>query len=272
MSERVARYWALATILRSRSEDLARLATMEMGKTFSASKAEIEKCALALEWFAQHGPTILDDEPMAAQDGEQIHVSFLPIGTILGVMPWNFPYWQVMRAAAPIMLSGNGFLLKHAPNVMGCAYALQEAFEAADFPAGAFGTLHITDKVTSGVIQDPRVAAVTVTGSMRAGAAVASIAGKAVKKSLLELGGADPFIVLADADIAKAVEAGITARFQNAGQVCLAAKRFILEKPIAAEFTRRFVDAARAVKAGDPFDETTTIGPIARGRFAGWHP
>jgi succinate-semialdehyde dehydrogenase len=264
MEARVSCYQRLAATLRDRLEALALLATSEMGKTIGSARAEVEKCATALEWFAEHGPGMLADEYVEA-GGDQVYVSFLPIGTILGVMPWNFPFWQVMRAAGPIMLSGNGFLLKHAGNVMGCAYALRDAYEASGFPKHLFDTLHLPNDAVADVIRDPRVAAVTVTGSMRAGAAVASVAGKALKKSLLELGGADAFIVLADADLEKAVEVGIEARFQNAGQVCLAAKRFILERPIAEEFTRRYVNAAAKVKAGDPLDAATTIGPIARG-------
>ncbi|MEX3940541.1 NAD-dependent succinate-semialdehyde dehydrogenase [Paraburkholderia sp. BR10937] len=264
MTERVTCYRRLASTLRERLEPLALLATSEMGKTIGAARAEVEKCAAAVDWFSEHGPAILADEPAPVDNGDRVYVSFLPIGTVLGVMPWNFPYWQVMRAAAPIMLSGNGFILKHAPNVMGCAYALQQAFEASGFPKGAFGILHVGNEMVARVIEDPRTSAVTVTGSMRAGSAVASIAGKALKKSLLELGGADAFIVLADADLDRAVEVGIEARFQNAGQVCLAAKRFILERPIAEAFTRRYVAAASKVKAGNPLDPATTIGPIAR--------
>ena len=264
LAERVACYRHLAFNLRGRSGELAALATSEMGKTISAARAEIEKCASAVGWFAEHGPAFLKDEP-ASVEGEEAYVSFLPIGTILGVMPWNFPFWQVMRAAGPIMLSGNGFVLKHAPNVMGCAYALQEVYEASGFPKHLFTNLNAGNDVVAGVIEDPRIAAVTVTGSMRAGSAIASIAGKALKKSLLELGGADAFIVLSDADLGRTVQAGIEARFQNAGQVCLAAKRFILERPIAEEFTRLYVNAASKIKAGDPFDASTTIGPIARG-------
>jgi succinate-semialdehyde dehydrogenase len=179
-------------------------------------------------------------------------------------MPWNFPLWQVIRASGPIMLSGNGFILKHAANVMGSAYALQDAYEAAGFPVGLFTNLNADNETVAHVIEDPRVAAVTLTGSMRAGSAVASTAGKALKKTLLELGGADAFIVLADANIDLAVKAAIEARFQNAGQVCLAAKRFIVEQPVAEEFTRKFVEAARKVVAGDPLDPASTIGPMAR--------
>ncbi|RFU49913.1 NAD-dependent succinate-semialdehyde dehydrogenase [Paraburkholderia sp. DHOC27] len=265
MEERVACYRRLAATFRRQSESLALLATSEMGKTLKASLGEVEKCASAVEWFAEHGPAILADEPAPVEGPDQVYVSFLPIGTVLGVMPWNFPFWQAMRAAGPIMLSGNGFILKHAPNVIGCAYALQEAYEASGFPKNLFINMVADNETVARAIEDPRVAAVTVTGSLRAGSAVASIAGRAAKRSLLELGGADPFIVLADANLDKAVEVGIEARFQNCGQVCLAAKRFILEKPIADEFIQKYVSAASKIKAGDPLDAATTIGPIARG-------
>jgi succinate-semialdehyde dehydrogenase len=264
MEERVRCYQRLALTLRGQSDLLASRVTSEMGKTIKSARMEIEKCAVLLEWLTAHGPATLANESVEAEGSDRIHVSFLPIGSILAVMPWNFPFWQVMRAAGPIMLSGNGLLLKHASNVMGCAFAIQAAFEESGFPKGLFTNLNISSDVVADVIRDPRVAAVTVTGSTRAGAAVASAAGKALKKSLLELGGADAFVVLADANLDRAVEAGIEARYQNAGQVCLAAKRFILERPIAEEFTRKYVRAATKVKAGDPFDETTTIGPIAR--------
>lgn len=264
MAERVAAYHRLAAILRQRKEALAATITAEMGKTIDAARAEIEKCAGTIDWVADNGPAILADEPAPVDGDDQVYVSYLPIGTILAVMPWNFPLWQVVRASAPIMLSGNGFLLKHAPNVVGSAQALQDAYEAAGFPKGLFANLIADNETVAGVIADPRIAAVTLTGSMRAGSAVAATAGKALKKSLLELGGTDAFIVLADADIDRAVEVGVHARFQNAGQVCLAAKRFILEKPIAEEFTRKFVEAAKKLKVGDPLDPSTTIGPMAR--------
>lgn len=265
MNERVAAYHRLATILRERQDTLAATITAEMGKTIDASRAEVRKCADTIDWVADNGPAILADEPAPIDGDDTVYVSFLPIGTILAVMPWNFPLWQAIRAAGPIMLSGNGFLLKHAHTTIGSAFALQDAYEAAGFPKGLFANLNVANATVAQVIEDPRIAAVTVTGSMRAGSAVASTAGKALKKSLLELGGTDAFIVLADADIERAVEVGIQARFQNAGQVCLAAKRFILEQPIAEEFTRKFVEAARKVKAGDPLDPATTIGPMARG-------
>ena len=264
MRERVAAYHRLSATLRERTDSLAALITAEMGKTIGAARAEVEKCAATIEWIAENGPAIIADEPVSVDGGDQVHVSYLPIGTVLAVMPWNFPLWQVIRASGPVMLSGNGFLLKHAPNVMGSAYALQDAYEAAGFPKGLFANLNTDNETVARAIEDARVAAVTLTGSMRAGSAVAATAGKALKKSLLELGGADAFIVLADANIDLAVKAGIEARFQNAGQVCLAAKRFILEQPIAKEFTRKFVAAAQRVKVGDPLDAETTIGPMAR--------
>jgi len=264
MTERVAAYRRLASTLRDRSEALAALITAEMGKTIGAARAEVEKSAATLDWIAEHGPAILADEPVPVDGDDAVHVSYLPIGTVLGVMPWNFPIWQVVRASGPIMLSGNGFLLKHAPNVMGCAYALQEAYEAAGFPEGLFANLNVDTGTVAGIIEDRRIAAITLTGSMRAGAAVASTAAKALKKSLLELGGSDAFIVLADANIDLAVQAGIQARFGNSGQVCIAAKRFILERPIADEFTRKFVEAARKLTVGDPRDPSVAMGPMAR--------
>lgn len=265
MRERVAAYRRLSATLRERSESLAMLITAEMGKTIGAARGEVEKCASTIDWIAENGPAILADEPVTVEGDDQVHVSYLPIGTILAVMPWNFPLWQVVRASGPIMLSGNGFLLKHAPNVMGSAYALQDAYEAAGFPKGLFANLITDNDTVARTIEDPRVAAVTLTGSMRAGSAVAATAGKALKKSLLELGGADAFIVLADANVDLAVKAAIEARFQNAGQVCLAAKRFILERPIAEEFTRKFVAAAGQLKVGDPLDSASNLGPMARG-------
>jgi len=264
MAERVAAYRRLAEALRQNAENLAAVITAEMGKTISAARAEVAKCAATIDWIAENGPAILADEPVAVDGNDQVHVSYLPIGSILAVMPWNFPLWQVVRASGPIMLSGNGFILKHAPNVMGAAYALQRMYESAGFPAGLFANLNADNDTVAHVIDDPRVAAVTLTGSMRAGAAVAALAGKALKKSLLELGGADAFIVLADANVDLAVQAAIEARFQNAGQVCLAAKRFILERSVAEEFTRKFVAAAGRLKAGDPLDPSTTMGPMAR--------
>jgi succinate-semialdehyde dehydrogenase len=264
MRERVSAYRRLAATLRERSDSFAALITAEMGKTLAAARGEVEKCAATLEWIADNGPAILADEPVKVDGDDDVHVSFLPIGTVLAVMPWNFPLWQVIRASGPIMLSGNGFMLKHAPNVMGSAYALQDAYEAAGFPKGLFTNLIADNETVARTIEDPRIAAVTLTGSMRAGSAVAATAGKALKKSLLELGGSDAFIVLADANIDLAVKAAVEARFQNAGQVCLAAKRFILEEPIAEQFTRKFVAAVEQLKVGDPLDSAINVGPMAR--------
>lgn len=265
MRERVTAYRRLSATLRERSETFAALITAEMGKTLVSARAEVEKCAATLDWIADNGPAILADEPVNVDGDDEVHVSFLPIGTVLAVMPWNFPLWQVIRASGPIMLSGNGFMLKHAPNVMGSAYALQDAYEAAGFPKGLFINLIADNETVARTIEDPRIAAVTLTGSMRAGSAVAATAGKALKKSLLELGGSDAFIVLADANIDLAVKAAVEARFQNAGQVCLAAKRFIVEQPIAEEFTRKFVAAVKQLKVGDPLDNANNFGPMARG-------
>jgi len=265
MRERVTAYRRLSATLRERSEIFAALITAEMGKTLVSARAEVEKCAATIDWIADNGPAILADEPVTVEGDDQVHVSFLPIGTILAVMPWNFPLWQVIRASGPIMLSGNGFMLKHAPNVMGSAYALQDAYESAGFPKGLFVNLIADNDTVACTIEDPRIAAVTLTGSMRAGSAVAATAGKALKKSLLELGGSDAFIVLADANIDLAVKAAVEARFQNAGQVCLAAKRFIVEQPIADEFTRKFVAAVKQLKVGNPLDSANNVGPMARG-------
>ena len=265
MRERVTAYRRLSAVLRERSDVIASLITAEMGKTLVSARAEVEKCAATIDWIADNGPAILADEPVNVDGDDEVHVSFLPIGTVLAVMPWNFPLWQVIRASGPIMLSGNGFMLKHAPNVMGSAYALQDAYEAAGFPKGLFVNLIADNDTVARTIEDPRIAGVTLTGSMRAGSAVAATAGKALKKSLLELGGSDAFIVLADANIDLAVKAAVEARFQNAGQVCLAAKRFIVEQPIADEFTRKFVEAVKQLNVGNPLDSANNVGPMARG-------
>ncbi len=264
VAERAAVYDRLAAVLRRRSDEVAPVITREMGKTLREARAEIEKCAATVAWYAEHGLAMLADEPVAVEGHDQVHVSFLPIGTILGIMPWNLPIWQTIRAAVPIMLSGNGFLLKHAPNVTRCALLMRGLWEEAGLPQGVFSVLNVGTDGIEAVIADPRIAGVTLTGSVRAGAAVAALAGRNLKKSVLELGGIDPFIVLADADVEQAVRFAITGRYANAGQVCLAAKRLILEAPIADAFTARFLDAAREIKAGDPTDEATTIGPIAR--------
>lgn len=252
----------LAAVLRRDAQELALTATLEMGKPLAQSLAEVEKCALLCEWYAEHGAPLLADQATAI--GPDAYISFLPIGSILGVMPWNFPYWQALRGAVPILLAGNGYVLKHAPNVMGCAYLLAQCTQRAGLPAGAFSVLNATPALISRAIADRRIAGVAVTGSVRAGAAIAAQAGATLKKTVLELGGNDPFIVLADADLESAVKAAVIGRFQNTGQVCIAAKRIILEQPIAQAFTERFVEEAQKLVVGDPRQAQTYIGPMAR--------
>ncbi len=262
MAERLATLTRIAQLLRRDVQPLAEMASREMGKPVTQAKAEVEKCAVLCDWYAANGGDIINDRPTTI--GPDAYVSYHPLGTILAVMPWNFPYWQSMRGAIPILLGGNAYLLKHAPNVMGCAYLTEQLMLEAGLPKGAFSVVNINNDQVSQAIKDKRVAAVAVTGSVRAGSAIAAQAGAALKKTVLELGGADPFIVLADADLEAAVKAAVIGRFQNTGQICIAAKRMILEKPIAAEFTERFVEAVKALKMGDPLDESTYLGPMAR--------
>jgi len=253
----------IAAELRRDAERLARTMTLEMGKPIAQARAEVEKCAKLCEWYAENGPAMLNDEAAPVATGSA-YVSYLPIGVILGVMPWNFPLWQVMRGAVPILLAGNGFLLKHAPNVLRSAHNLVAVLEAAGLPKGLFQNFDVAQEHVAAAIADKRVAGVTLTGSVRAGAAVASEAARNIKKSVLELGGSDPFIVLADADLDRAVAAAVEARFQNVGQVCIAAKRFIVQDSIYDEFTEKFVARVAALKVGDPLDEGNYIGPMAR--------
>ena len=262
--ERAAVYDRLAAVLRRRVDEVAPVITREMGKTLRAPRAAGEPGAAPAAWPAAPAPAWVADAPGAVEGDDRVHVSFLPIGTVLGIMPWNLPLWQTVRAAVPIMLSGNGFLLKHAPNVTRCALLMRDLWQEAGLPHGLFSVLNVDTDAIEAVIADGRIAGVTLTGSVRAGAAVAALAGRNLKKSVLELGGIDPFVVLADADLEAAVRFAITGRYANAGQVCLAAKRLILEAPIADAFTARFLQAAREIRAGDPTDEATTIGPIAR--------
>ncbi|MDK2633789.1 aldehyde dehydrogenase family protein [Pantoea stewartii subsp. indologenes] len=251
----------LSEQLRQREPELTRMITLEMGKPVAQARAEILKCASLCDWYAEFGPAMLQDQPSQIPDAWQ---SFRPIGTILAVMPWNFPFWQVLRGAVGMLLAGNTYLLKHAPNVMGSAMLMAELFDATDLPEGGFNLINVDNEGVSTAIRDDRIAAVAVTGSVRAGAAIAAQAGAALKKTVLELGGSDPFIVLADADLDEAVKSAVTGRFQNTGQVCMAAKRFIVEAPIVEAFEMRFVEAVKALKIGDPLDEQTYIGPMAR--------
>ncbi|ELP22755.1 Succinate-semialdehyde dehydrogenase, NAD [Pantoea agglomerans 299R] len=261
MTDRVRVLRQLGEQLRLREPDLSRMITTEMGKPISQARAEVLKCANLCDWYAEHGPAMLADQPTQIADAWQ---RFRPIGVILAVMPWNFPLWQVLRGAVSMLLAGNTYLLKHAPNVMGSATLMAELFSATDLPAGGFNLVNVDNDGVSVAIKDDRIAAVAVTGSVRAGAAIAAQAGAALKKTVLELGGSDPFIVLADADLDEAVKSAVIGRFQNTGQVCMAAKRFIIEAPIAEEFEKRFTAAVQALTMGDPLDENTFLGPMAR--------
>jgi succinate-semialdehyde dehydrogenase/glutarate-semialdehyde dehydrogenase len=235
-----------------------------MGKPIAEAEAEVEKCAWNCDFYADNAERFLSDEPVETNARES-YVAYEPLGVILAVMPWNFPFWQVFRFAAPALMAGNTCLLKHASNVPQCALAIEEVFRDAGLPAGAFRTLLIPGSAVDAVIQDPRVRAVTLTGSDITGEKVAASAGRALKKTVLELGGSDPFIVLADADLDAAAETAARARFQNTGQSCIAAKRFIVEDAVADEFDRKFADAVARLKVGDPSDRSTQIGAMARG-------
>lgn len=263
MAQRVKVLRQLGEQLRQRQDQLATLATLEMGKPIAQARAEVLKCASLCDWYAEHGPAMLADQPTLVEN-QQAWQSFRPLGVILAVMPWNFPYWQVLRGAVSMLLAGNTYLLKHAPSVMGCAWLMQELFTATDLPRGAFNVINVDNDGVSAAIKDPRVAAIAVTGSVRAGGAIAAQAGAVLKKTVLELGGADPFIVLADADLDAAAASAVTGRYQNSGQVCMAAKRFIIEESIAEAFEARFSAAVQALKVGDPLQEETYIGPMAR--------
>ncbi len=263
VEDRCALMQAAAAVIRRHADEYAEIIVQEMGKPVTEARAEIEKCAWACEYYAASGPEFLADEIIASDAGRSL-VAYQPLGTVLAVMPWNFPFWQVFRFAAPALVAGNTGLLKHASSVPLCALAIESVFREAGFPEGVFRTLMIESGRVAGVIADPRVHAVTLTGSEPAGREVAATAGRHIKKSLLELGGSDPFIVLADADLELAVENAVTARFLNAGQSCIAAKRFILVEAIADEFVQRFQAAVESLVVGDPMDPATRIGPLAR--------
>ena len=260
---RVERLLALAGALRDNAEAMARMITAEMGKPIAQARGEIEKCAQLCEWYADAGPAMIAPEAAPVAVGKA-RIEYRPLGPILAVMPWNFPIWQVLRGAVPTLLAGNVYVLKHAPNVMGSAYLLLDAIKRAGFPEGVFEVLNVTPDGVSAAIADPRIAAVTLTGSVRAGIAIGSQAGAALKKCVLELGGSDPFIVLNDADLDEAVKAAVIGRYQNTGQVCAAAKRLIVEQGVVEAFTAKFVEATRALVVGDPTQDQTYIGPMAR--------
>ena len=261
-AERAGWLHKVAQILADEKDKWARLMTREMGKTYKAAVAEAEKCAWACRYFAENGERFLADEAIET-DADKSYVRYLPLGPVLAVMPWNFPFWQVMRFAAPGLMAGNVGLLKHASNVSRCALALEEIFRRAGFPAGAFQTLLMSSKRVARVIADNRVKAVTLTGSDAAGSQVAEQAGKHIKKSVMELGGSDPFIVLPSADLDAAVRTAVTARNINNGQSCIAAKRFIVHARVYDEFERRMVQALERLKVGDPIREDTDVGPLA---------
>ena len=253
-----------ADYLRSHKEQFAQLITAEMGKPIVESEAEIEKCAWGCDFYSDHAARFLADQPVSTNARES-WVAFQPLGVVLAIMPWNFPFWQVFRFAAPALMAGNASVLKHASNVPRCALAIEEVFNASGFPEGLFRTLLVPSSSVDWIIQDDRIAAVTLTGSDAAGSKVAASAGRALKKTVLELGGSDPFIVLADADVDGAVQFAVKSRYQNAGQSCIAAKRFIVAAEVADQFEQRFADAVGRLRVGNPLDRQVQVGPLARG-------
>ncbi len=262
-AERSAKMHRAAEILRARKDEFAQLITNEMGKIIRESRAEAEKCAWVCDYYADHAEEFLSNEHIQT-DASESYVAFDPLGVVLAVMPWNFPFWQVFRFAAPALMAGNGAVLKHASNVPGCALAIEEIFREAGFPEDLFRTLLIKSSMVPTVINDVRIKAATLTGSEPAGAAVASLAGRNIKKTVLELGGSDPFIVLADANLEKAATTAVQARMINAGQSCIAAKRFIVVESRVKEFEEQMTKKMADLKLGDPLEETTDVGPLAR--------
>ncbi|WP_026452195.1 NAD-dependent succinate-semialdehyde dehydrogenase [Aequorivita capsosiphonis] len=250
-------------ILREDVKEYAKMISLEMGKPIAESRAEVHKCAWVCEYFAEKAAEFLSDE-IIETDAQKSFVRHDPIGSVLAIMPWNFPFWQVFRFAAPTLMAGNVGLLKHAPNVFGCAKQIEEVFLRAGFPDGVFQNLIVHHDKTEIIIAHDAVKAVTLTGSERAGAAVAQISGKYIKKTLLELGGNNAFIVWNDANIDQAVATALTARMLNCGQSCIAAKRFILMEGIYEEFVSKFTTAVKNLKSGDPLEESTQVGPMAR--------
>jgi succinate-semialdehyde dehydrogenase/glutarate-semialdehyde dehydrogenase len=260
---RAALLRAIARRLRDENELLAVTAVREMGKPIVQARSEVEKCAWALDYFSEHGGAMLAPQD-APSNAARSYIAFRPLGVLLAIMPWNFPYWQVFRAAAPALMAGNTLLLKHAANTTRCALEIERVFRDAGAPEGVFGVLLARGEEIDKLVADPRIAAVTLTGSERAGVAVASAAGEALKKCVLELGGSDPFVVFSDADLDAAATTAVKARFQNNGESCIAAKRFIVEAPVYDEFLARFVERAAIQVVGNPMEERVQIGPCAR--------
>jgi acyl-CoA reductase-like NAD-dependent aldehyde dehydrogenase len=263
LDDRASLLRAVAARLRIERDGLAATAVREMGKPIVQARAEVEKCAWALEYFAEQGAAMLAPQ-LAPSAAARSYVAFRPLGVVLAIMPWNFPYWQVVRAAAPALMAGNALLLKHAANTTRCALELGRVFSEAGAPEGLFGVLLARGEAIDKVVADPRIAAVTLTGSELAGSAVARAAGESLKKCVLELGGSDAFVVFSDADLDAAAATAVTARFQNNGESCIAAKRFIVEAPAYDGFLARFVERARAQVVGNPMEERVQLGPCAR--------
>src|SRR3954447_1465606 len=264
-AQRAAWMRAAAELLEAEQDDVGALMTLEMGKTLAAAKAEVVKCAKACRFYAEHAETFLADEPAdsAAVGALRACARYQPLGPVLAVMPWNFPLWQAMRFAAPALMAGNTGLLKHASNVPQTALYLGELFRRAGFPARAFQALLVGSDAVERILTDRRVVAATLTGSEGAGRAIAAVAGRELKKTVLELGGSDPFVVMPSADLDRAAQVAATARCQNNGQSCIAAKRFIVHEAVADEFERRFAEKLAALPVGDPMEETTKVGPLA---------
>jgi succinate-semialdehyde dehydrogenase/glutarate-semialdehyde dehydrogenase len=262
-TDRATLFYKLETILLSNKEEYGKLITAEMGKPLKEAIAEIEKCASAVHYYAEQAENFLKSTSLKTEAKES-YIVYEPLGTVLALMPWNFPFWQVFRCAVPAMMAGNSVLLKLAPNTIGCAIAIESIFKKAGFPEGVFSALKIQNETTSYLIQKKDIKAISLTGSERAGVIVASEAGKYLKKTVLELGGSDPFIVLEDADLNYTVEQAVKARLQNAGQSCIAAKRFILVKSISEKFITQLIERLKLLKIGDPLDLATDIGPMAR--------
>lgn len=264
--ERAGKMKRAAGILRKKKRAFAELMTREMGKTIASAEAEVEKCAWVCEFYAEKAQALLAEEEVATDAGRSF-VRYEPLGPVLAVMPWNFPFWQVFRFAAPALMAGNVGLLKHASNVPQCALAIEEILSDAGFPAGVFQTLLVEAGRVEGILRDARVVAATLTGSEPAGRRVAAVAGEEIKKTVLELGGSDPFVVLPSADLEQAVDSAVKARIINNGQSCIAAKRFIVHEAVASAFEKQMTERFEALRVGDPLDERNDMGPLARPEF-----